>query len=219
MPARFCGPPISCSWCPVTFMDERNRRRCRRGFASDILKNRSKSEFYRTGPGQFFLRAFQANRSIPVRYRREYYAPLRAAQLGRFDVIAFPRAALAEFASRMPTSFPANLLATLPLRSLRLWGLRTDANHVPFRFHLLLLAEEGIMVDDQVPTEDGDMAHRSVLGLPGVVKRSDRSLFSTDEFGLVEAASRTLLERFELPGHVPARAGRRKSLVRSQGLG
>lgn len=171
--------------------------------ASDILKQRSKSQFYRTSPGRFFLRVFQNDRSIPARYRREYQAPLRAAQLGRFDVIAFPQAGLAEFAVRFPAaSFPTNHLARVPWRYLRLWGLRTDTNYIPFRFHLLLFSEEGIMVDDQVPIDDGDMAHRSVLGLPGIVKRSDRSLFSADEFGLVEAASRTLLERFELPSHV-----------------
>lgn len=170
--------------------------------ASDILKKRSKSEFYRTEPGRFFLRAFQTNRNIPVQYRREYKAPQRAAQLGRFDVIAFPRAALAEFTSRMPRFFSANHLAELPWRFLRMWGLRNDATYVPFRFRLILLAEEGFMIDDQVPVDEADMSCRSVIGLSGVVKRSDRSLFSTDEFGLVEAANRTLLERFDLSGHV-----------------
>src|SRR6266576_3935001 len=59
--------------------------------ATDILHRRSRSEFYRTGPGRFFLRAMQTDRTIPVRYRREYTAPLRAAQLGRFDVLTISR--------------------------------------------------------------------------------------------------------------------------------
>lgn len=170
--------------------------------ASDILRNRSSSEFYRTGPGRFFLRALQSDRGTPHRYRREYQAPMRAAQLGRFDVVAFPRDALARLASRMTSSFPVALLAALPWQFMRLWNMRGHSDHLPFRFHLLVLAEEGMLVDDQRPIGDDEMAHRTVLGLPGVVKRDDRSLFSSDDFGLVEAASRTLIERFDLSGQV-----------------
>ncbi|WP_226896353.1 hypothetical protein [Polymorphobacter sp. PAMC 29334] len=55
-----------------------------------------------------------------------------------------------------------------------------------------------MLVDDHRPTDDGEMARRTVVGLPGVVKQSDRSLFSSDDFGLVEAASRTLRECFDV---------------------
>ena len=186
--------------------------------ASDILRNRSKSEFYRTGPGRFFLRALQSHRSAAIRYR-EYQAPLRAAQLGRFDVVAFPRGALSELALRMGSSFPVADLVALPWRMMRLYSLGGDPDHIPFRFHLVLFAEEGLLFEDQRPAEDGEMPRRTVVGLPGVVKRSDRSLFSTDEFGLVEAASRTLLERFELSSQVlpglgnPTRWGEARALV------
>ncbi len=170
--------------------------------ASNILNYRSKSEFYRTGPGRFFLRTFLSDSRIPSRYRREYQAPLRAAQLGRFDVIAFPRRALVQLASKVASPFPATLLADLPWRFVRLFGLRGAVDHVPFRFRLLLLSEAGYFVDDQKATEVGDLARRLVVGIPGVVKKSDRSLFSVDEFGLVDAAARTLLEQFELSSSV-----------------
>lgn len=170
--------------------------------ASDVLKHRSKSEFYRAGPGRFFLRAFLSDNRILPKYRREYQAPLRAAQLGRFDVIAFPRSALAQLASKVASPFPAAMLAQLPWRSMRLFGLRGAVDHVPFRFRLLLLSQACTFVDDQKPTENGELARGLVVGLSGVVKKSDRSLFSTDDFGLIEAATRTLLEQFELPNSI-----------------
>lgn len=192
--------------------------------ASEILRNRSKSEFYRTGPGRFFLRALQSDRATPLRYRREYQAPLRAAQLGRFEVVAFPRAAIAELSSRIESPFPVALLAALPLPFMPLWILRRHPDYVPFRFHVLLFSEGGVFVDDH-GSADNEMSRCTVIGLPGIVKRNDRSLFSSDDFGLVEAASRTLLERFDLPGHVlpelddPTRWSEAKALVNGAAVG
>ena len=170
--------------------------------ASDILTHRSRSEFYRTEPGRFFLRTFLSDERIPQRYRREYQAPLRAAQLGRFDVIAFPRVALANLASTVSSPFPATILEHLPWRSMRLFGLRGPSDHAPFRFRLLLVSNAGTFVDDQRPTPEGDLPRRQVVVIPGVLKKSDRSLFSADPFGLVEAATRTLFEHFELPSSI-----------------
>lgn len=166
--------------------------------ASDILRHRSKSEFYRTAPGRFFLRLFLYDDQIPSRYRREYQAPLRAAQLGRFDVIAFDREKLAQLSLEVPSPFSATLLANLPWRFVRLFSIRDDINHVPFQFRLILLSEAGYLVDDKNPTEQGNLVQRQVIGIPGFVKKSDHSLFSVDKLGLTEAATRTLLEQFEL---------------------
>jgi len=168
--------------------------------ASDILKHRSKSEFYRTGPGRFFLRTFQRDGSIPQRYRQEYQAPLRAAQLGRFDVVAFPRAALAEFISAAPSKPSVANLMSLPWSFVRLYSLRRHADLVPFRFLLLLTSNGRLFLDNRKPVAlHGDLHRHSMVGLEGVVKREDLSLFSADKIGLLEAATRTLLEQFDLP--------------------
>ncbi|WP_339709812.1 winged helix-turn-helix domain-containing protein [uncultured Sphingosinicella sp.] len=173
--------------------------------ATDILKHRSKSEFFRTGPGRFFLRALQSDDRLPERYRQEYHAPLRAAQLGRFDVVAFPRIDLAKLAAKLISPFAVAKLHELPWRFARLYSLRRDPKLVPFRFLLLLVAEDRIFLDNQRPTtEEGDLHIRSVMGIEGVVKRDDLLLFSPDSFGLMDAAARTLLEHFELPHHVRA---------------
>jgi hypothetical protein len=171
--------------------------------ATDIVDNRSKSAFYRTGPGRFFLRSLQSDRSIPPRYREEYHAPLRAAQLGRFDVMAFPRAPLAEFGLKTRSPFPPSKLLTLPWRFVRLYNLRRDTRFVPFRFLLLLTANGRLFVDNRKPVlADGDLHRRSAIGIEGFVKRGDLSLFSADQIGLLDAAARTFFEQFDLPHHV-----------------
>lgn len=167
--------------------------------ASDILRKRSKSEFYRTGPGRFFLRSFQLDRTTPPRYRKEYQAPLRAAQLGRFDVIAIPRSSLSKLVVDVGATFPANLLAALPWRFSPLWNLKGRSNYIPLQFHLMILVD-GRMLINKASVVDDEMRRRITIGLPGVVKKSDRSLFSIDEFGIVEAAQRTLMERYDIPG-------------------
>ena len=168
--------------------------------ASDILENRSKSEFFRTGPGRFFLRSFQADTRLPARYRREYHAPLRAAQLGRFDVVAFSRDELAKLAEKTTSPFSLGKLSALSLRFARLFNVRRDAKTVPFRFLLMLIVNNRILIDNQRPPKtEGDIHSRSTIGIEGVVRREDLSLFSADSFGLLDAAARTLIERFELP--------------------
>ncbi|USU08828.1 winged helix-turn-helix domain-containing protein [Sphingomonadaceae bacterium OTU29MARTA1] len=171
--------------------------------ASDILNHRSKSEFYRTAPGRFYLRARQNDGLLPMRYRHEYHAPLRAAQLGRFDVVAFPRTSFATFNERGPGSISLNKLFSLPWRFMRLHSLRRDARYLPLRFLLILSTDEQLLIDNRKPlVQDGDFHSRSSVGLEGYVKASDLSLFSGDQFGLIDAAMRTLLEAFDLPRNV-----------------
>lgn len=171
--------------------------------ATDILKHRLRSEFYRTGPGRFYLRMFLTARAAGTGITQEYHAPLRTAQLGRFDVVAFSRTSLAELAAQMHSPFSVSHLCSLPWRYARLYQLRRSKRFVPFRFHLLLLANDRIYLDNRrLPASESDLPRHSVIGIEGVVKWSDRSLFSTDEFGLLDAAIRTLFERFELPQHL-----------------
>ncbi len=171
--------------------------------ATDILKRRSKSDFYRTGPGRFSLRVFLSESTLPNRTRHEYHAPLRTDQLGRFDVVAFPRASLAELAIKVRSPFPVSNLSGLPWRFVQLNKLRGGSKLVPLRFQLLLIASDKLFLDNRKHCGvDGDLVSRSVIGLEGFVKWGDRSLFSSDDFGLMDAATRALFERFELPPRV-----------------
>ena len=171
--------------------------------ATDILKHRTKSAFYRVGPGRFFLRSFLIDHSIPLRYRQEFHAPLRANQLGRFDVVVFPNESIARLAAKVSAPFGISRLLELPWRFARLNAVRQENRLVPFRFLLLLVADGRIFMDNRRPTAvEGDMHRQSVIGVEGFVKWGDLSLFSHDHFGLWDAAARVLLEQLELPARV-----------------
>jgi len=167
--------------------------------STDILKRRSRSDFCRSGPGRFFLRSLICDRTVPTRYRLEYTAPLRAAQLGRFDVLAFPRKELACLASRDRSHVSVDDLMSRSWRYTRMEDLRRDARLLPFRFLVVVVDDGRVVLSHRHPRGDGDLAGQVALGVKGVVRREDRSLFSLDEAGLAEAAVRTLMQQLDLP--------------------
>ena len=167
--------------------------------STDILNRRSRSEFYRTGPGRFFLRAFQNDCAIPSRYRREYMAPLRAAQLGRFDVLAFLRAEVRRLNSSDDRQVAVGELMSLQWRYLRMEDVRRDPSLLAFRFLVVIVDDGRVALNQRRPLGDRELSQQATLGFEGVVRQEDRSLFSTDEIGLPDAAVRTLIQSLALP--------------------
>lgn len=173
--------------------------------ATDILHRRVRSEFYRTGPGQFFLRAMQGDRTIPARYRREYIAPVRAAQLGRFDVLTVPRRATVNLAEATAGRLRVADISSLPWRYQRMDEARRNLNVLAFRIIVLLLSEGRMLLRQKRQLADGEMPLRTGIGFESFVKRDDRSLFSGDDVGLFDAALRTIAEWLDLSPAVLAR--------------
>ncbi|MFT8245552.1 winged helix-turn-helix domain-containing protein [Roseomonas sp. BN140053] len=167
--------------------------------SSDILELRFKSEFCRTGPGRFFLRELLANYAAPTGSQREYIAPLRAAQLGRFDVLAFPRTDIASLVLRDAARFSVAALMTVPRHYTRMEAVRRKGQLLPFRFLIVLVNDGRVALNQKSSAADGDLRKEGVLGVEGVVRRDDHSLFSVDEIGLSDAAVRTLIQYLGLP--------------------
>lgn len=162
--------------------------------STDILQQRFRSEFYRTGPGRFFLRVFQADRTIPAHYLREYAAPLRAAQLGRFDVLTISRHAAYRMAEA--TAGPLRMIdiSRVSWRYVRMDETRRNLDALAFRIVVLLLSDGRILLRQKRPVSEGEMPSRTAVGFEGFVKREDKSLFSKDAAGLFDAALRTISE-------------------------
>lgn len=167
--------------------------------ATDILERNSKSDFCRSAPGRFFLRSLLTDHTVPMQHRREYVAPQRAAQLGRFDVLTFPRKEVVQLASRGNSRISLDGLMTLSWRYARMDKLRRDAQLLPLRFLIVIVDNGRVVLSHMHPRGDGGLAGQVVLGITGIVKREDRSLFSSDEAGLPEAAVRTLMQHLDLP--------------------
>lgn len=167
--------------------------------STDILTQRSKSEFFRTGPGRFFLRSLLSDKGVPSRYKREYIAPLRAEQLGRYDVIAFSRDELANVKmGDGPKLDLANLLE-LPWRYERLEDVRRDESLLAFRFLIVVVQGGRVVRNEQRLFGERETNQKSAIGFEGIVRRDDHGLFSADSSGLFEAAARTVLAQFDLP--------------------
>jgi len=166
--------------------------------ATDILKQHSKSAFCRSDPGRFFLRSLLGDSTIPSSYRREYVAPRRAAQLGRFDALAFPRTEVVRVASHNGNRVSVDDLMSLPWRYARMEDIRRNVRLLPFRFLVVIVDDGRVVLSHMRPWADGNLAGQMALGVNGVVKRDDRSLFSSDEAGLPDAAVRALIQHLDL---------------------
>lgn len=73
--------------------------------SEDILAKKDHSAFFRPKPGQFFLRRFIDDSSIPEEFRRPIVARRRTRDLLRGPALAVRRSALADANLNMPSSF------------------------------------------------------------------------------------------------------------------
>jgi hypothetical protein len=84
----------------------------------------------------------------------------------------------------------------------RLDEARGSLNHVILRLKVVLLFEGKVLLRHRKLTSHGDIPSTTSLGFEGFVRREDRSLFSEDDLGLIDAALRTLAESLNLPVEV-----------------
>jgi hypothetical protein len=168
--------------------------------ATDILAHRTRSEFYRTGPGRFFLRALRDDRKLPSRYGREYIAPMRAAQLGRFEVATVARQQLERRCLFGPIKISDLLSVGCTYR--RLDEIRNDLSILAYRLHIILFNDGRILLRHRRQIGPGDMVSKVAVGFEGVVRSEDLSLFSDDDVGLSDATLRTLAECLKVESSV-----------------
>ncbi len=82
--------------------------------------------------------------------------------------------------------------------------LRHDTRMLPLRLFVVVVDDARVVLSHKSVTTNEDFARRTAVGIDGVIRREDRSLFSSDEVGLPDAAVRTLLQHLDLPGKLIA---------------
>lgn len=167
--------------------------------AEDILHGKAKSRFVRTGPGRFFLRSFLADKTTPERHRKEYFAPVRAEQLKRFDVLCVKRDALGPTVSAGAQQTTISSIPWWKTQYRRFSEIHDDLDLLHLRVMIVLRHGRELLVFKGAALARDALGTVASLGVSGVVKREDKSLFAGDRFGLEEAAYRILIERLRLP--------------------
>jgi HB1, ASXL, restriction endonuclease HTH domain len=164
--------------------------------AEDIRSQRWRSQFIRTDPGRFFLRSLLADPAVPEIHKREYPARPRSDQLRNFDVLCV-RTADAEVLAGSGVPDLA-LLQTAPLFARRLADIYGDTSFVFIRTFVIVERHQQIVARRSFSKLADTMASRLSLGAIGFVKDQDKTMFSADRYGLLEASLRTLSDQLDL---------------------
>lgn len=162
--------------------------------SEDLLRNRKKTIFARTGPGRFILRQQLSSTTTD---NDEYVAPLRAYQLKQFDVICAAQEDVDAMWIRGGSIVPFTGIAKAFTRQLPLLEVEKEQSLVHIRL-LVTIKCLGKFLSLNSMLTASETSGRS-LGFSGYLKGMDADLFSVDSFGFDEASRRTLAEQTTLP--------------------
>jgi len=179
--------------------------------SEDISRNLETSRFYRTGPGRFYLRAFQNDPETPAPLRAEYFAPPRRKELKREAILA-----TVLDVARPPTDrSPVVPLARLrrQLRSGKYgyypWSdIVGDACLLPIHSFLIVYRDNEILsfrCGKFYPDSDPLYGRRSI-GLGGAVFAGDHDLLFESFYGVVGNGINDLAYGVGLPRRLAEKA-------------
>lgn len=161
--------------------------------SEDLLRNRKRTIFARTGPGRFVLREQLSKTKTD---NDEYVAPLRAYQLKQFDVICAAQEDIDAMWTAGATVAPFSGLAKAFTRQLPLLEVEKEPSLIHIRLLVTIKCLDKFLSMNSMLTAN-EASGRS-LGFGGYLKGMDADLFSTDPFGFDEASRRTLAEQTTL---------------------
>jgi hypothetical protein len=183
--------------------------------AESMRGGHPRSAFVRTAPGRFFLRSFLDDPNIPTQYKREYPARPRAEQLRNFSVACFQRVHAPYFPPR--TLLGRDTLDQVPIESRSVSQVGSDATYLFLRTFVINKRLSHIAVRRSVYGLRDGMGSKLSFGCLGYIKSDDRTMFSNEATGAVDASLRTASEQLDLPA-ADIDVIRRKYLIRILGL-
>lgn len=172
--------------------------------AEDIVKRHNESRFYRTAPGQFFLREFINDPSIPDEYKQFSPARRRIRELLRGPALTAPHEHLKE----ADTDY--QLIATTKMLKL----LRKQTSYGdPKKPEDSVFVQSFVCVcrDRNVLTyrtgryrDDRDtFMHKRSIGFSTYVHINEHTLFNTTDLGIIEAGVRAAKIDLDIPAPPP----------------
>lgn len=168
--------------------------------SEDILIRRDRSAFFRTNPGQFFLRRFLTDVGIPEKYRTPIIARRRERELQRGTILCMDAADLPAMTG---FEFSVKLILNL-LRSNRfhyLDGLERGIADVVVWSFVVIARKSNVLTYRIGRYRDGrdSFLRRRSIGFFRPVRDSDRTLFDLKDHGIVSSGVRAASIDLDLP--------------------
>jgi hypothetical protein len=170
--------------------------------SEDILIRRERSAFFRTNPGQFFLRRFLTDVGIPEKYRTPIVARRRERELQRGTTLCLDAADLPAMANS-DFEFSVKLILNL-IRSNRfhyLDGLERGIADVIVWSFVVIARKSNVLTYRIGRYRDGrdSFLRRRSIGFFRPVRDYDRTLFDLKDHGIVSSGVRAASIDLDLP--------------------
>lgn len=171
--------------------------------SEDILYRRTNSLFFRTRPGQFFLRRFITDSSIPVEFRQEMTARRRSRDLLRGPALSVDRKSICSAFGQTKYLEADVLLSGMRDNG---WYRYTDPKKPDADFPLLwafAAVTKGKYILSHRPGKYRDsrdhFAQKRSIGFATLVTDDDRSLFDIYTFGIADTALAAVNVDLDIP--------------------
>lgn len=170
--------------------------------SEDILHRREHSVFFRTSPGQFFLREFLTDTSIPSEYRVPVVARRRTRDLLRGPALSIPVARVCEelgAGNRLDADLIANFAREGAFRYV---DPKQSSDEDALVWAVSALTRPGEILSYRIGRyrDDRDhFTHKRSIAFTSLVLEEDRTLFHLDTLGIEESAIVAVATDLDMP--------------------
>ena len=159
--------------------------------SEDILHRRDQSAFFRTRPGQFFLRRFLTDPSVPVEYRTPMVARRRTRELLGHSALAMQADNLASIVRPGRKISPSVLTEAFENGQFEYVDPRRSADDKVLVWSLATVVRDSYVLSYRIGRyrDDRDQfASRKSIFFSTLVTEDDRTLFDIDGLGISSSA-------------------------------
>lgn len=186
--------------------------------SEEILKNQSRSLFYRTGAGEFFLRELGGGADVPKEWKSEYIAPRRKMKLPNERVLVARRSQWEESGS-LKLAIPASKFEQNELYELldykRLGSIKAQSDFIPVISFILVHKHSKVLSHflGKFRSFDDPLSHKVSLGFGNYVLEQDSDITYQSQFGILESGILALSHGTGLPADLAERARYNNELI------
>ncbi len=170
--------------------------------SEDIVARNDHSPFFRTAPGQFFLRDFLADRSLPEEFRKPFPARRRFRDLRRGPALAIDKAALSSIAAQNTPIRPDSVYAILAGSHARYDDPKYPRKDSVFLWSFVCVNRDSAVLSYRLGRyrEDRDnFRSRRSIGFSTLVDFDEHTLFNIEDYEILDAGVRATEVDLDIP--------------------